>query len=80
MPASKSLWSARKFLLFIIFRLVFKAIALHPTLLHIAAAFQKLAKQTIISFVGCSPGIRHKDLWSNDLPQFTKGFLNGRLL
>jgi hypothetical protein len=70
---------ANFFYLFI-FRLVFKAIALHPTLLHVAAAFQKLSKQTIISFVGCSPGIRLKDLWGNDLPQFTEGFLNGRLL
>jgi len=60
---------ANFFYLFI-FRLVFKAIALHPTLLHVAAAFQEFAKQTIISSVGCSPGIRHKDLWSNDLPPF----------
>jgi hypothetical protein len=60
---------ANFFYLFI-FRLGFKAIAHHPMLLHVAAAFQELAKQTIISFVGCSPGIRLKGLWSNDLPPF----------
>ena len=68
------------FLYLFIFRLVFKAIAIHPTLLHVAPVFQKLSKQTNISFVGCSQGIRFKDLWSNDLLQFTEGFLNGRLL
>ena len=50
------------------------------SILYVAPAFQELAKQTIISSVGCSPGIRFNDLWSTDLPQFTKGFLNGRLL
>jgi hypothetical protein len=49
---------------------MFKAIALYPMLLHVAPAFQELAKQTIISFVGCSLGIRLKDLWSIDLPPF----------
>jgi hypothetical protein len=44
------------------------------SVLHVAAAFQELDTQTIINFVGCSPDIRHKDLW------FTEGFLNERLL
>jgi hypothetical protein len=37
--------------------------------LHVAPAFQELAKQTIISF-GWSQGIQLKDLWSNVLPAF----------
>lgn len=38
--------------------------------LHVTPAFQELAKQTIISFIGCSQGIQLKDLWSNVLPAF----------
>jgi len=38
--------------------------------LHVAPAFQELAKQTIISFIGSSQGIQFKDLWSNVLPAF----------
>ena len=30
--------------------------------LHVAPAFQKIAKQAIISFVGCSQSIRLKDV------------------
>ena len=45
--------------------------------LHDSYAFQGSAKQTLLSFVGCSQGLRLKDLCSNDLPTFTKGFLNG---
>ena len=38
--------------------------------LHVAPAFQELARQTIISFIGSSQGIRLKDLWTSDLPPF----------
>jgi hypothetical protein len=38
--------------------------------LHVAPAFQELAKQTIVSFIGCSQGIQLKDLWSTVLPAF----------
>jgi hypothetical protein len=42
--------------------------------LHVVPAFQELAKQTIISFVGCSQGFRLEDFCSNNLPPFTKDF------
>ena len=84
MPASNSFWSASKFLLFIYFSSWVQGYCPSPYgtlwVLHVAPAFQKLPKQAIISFVGCSLGIRLKDLWINDLPQFTEVFLNGRLL
>ena len=37
---------------------------------YVTPAFHELAKQIIISFVGCSQGIWLKDLWSNDLLLF----------
>jgi len=51
----------------------------HVTLwvMHVVAEFHELTKQTIISSVGCSQGFPLKDLWNNDHPPFTKGFLNG---
>ena len=46
-----------------------------------AHPFQELFTYTIISFVGCSQGIRNsKIFWSNDLPPLSEGFLNGPLL
>jgi hypothetical protein len=86
MRASSSLWSVRKFLLFIYFSpwvqgllMIGYFLSPHVTLwvLRVAPAFQELAKHTIISFVGCSHGFRLKDLWSDDHPTFTKGFFNG---
>ena len=79
MPVSKILWSVWKFLLFIYFSswiqgllvLVFcPSPYVTSWVLHVAPAFQELAKQTIISFVGCSHGFQLKDLWSNYLLPF----------
>ena len=47
------------------------------SVLHVAPALHELAKQTIIPFVRCSQGFRLNDVWSNDLPPFTKCLLNG---
>jgi hypothetical protein len=86
MRASIYLWSAQKFLLFIYFSpwnqglLVLgycPSARVTLCVLHVAPKFHELAKQTIISSVGCSQRFRLKALWNNDNPPFTKGFLNG---
>jgi hypothetical protein len=67
MRASNSLLSVRKFLLFIYFSpwvedlLVLSYCSLPCVslwVLHVAPALQELAKQTVISFVGCSQGFQ----------------------
>ena len=81
MRVSISLWSAQKFLLFTYFSPLDQGLfvlgycpSAHVTswVLHIAPKFHELAKQTIISSVGCSQRFRLKDLWNNDHPPSLK--------